>query len=291
MEPSQAKLAVLIDADNAQPSLADALLAEIAKYGIATVKRAYGDWTLPNLGGWKKTLAEHAIQPIQQFRNTVGKNASDSALIIDAMDLLYAARLDGFCIVSSDSDFTRLASRIRETGLVVYGFGERKTPQAFVSACDKFVYVEVLRGGKPLAVAKPVAGGSRPAAKKKAKPAAEPSGERSDAPVDVATDAPSEIAAEKPEARLDPRRDTALHRLLAEALDDAADDDGWAGLGAVGSLVAKRLPAFDARNYGYKKLSDLIEGLGLFEIDRRGADGKPKAIYLRDKRLAGKPTG
>jgi uncharacterized LabA/DUF88 family protein len=145
-EPTtQNRLAVLIDADNAQPSITEELLAEVAKYGVATVKRIYGDWTTPNLGGWKSVLLEHSIQPVQQFRYTVGKNATDSAMIIDAMDLLYTKRFDGFCLVSSDSDFTRLASRIREEGLLVYGFGEKKTPKAFVSACDKFIFTEVLR--------------------------------------------------------------------------------------------------------------------------------------------------
>ena len=142
--PSQETLAVLIDADNAHPSVIDALLAEVAKYGIASVKRIYGDWTTPQLGSWKKVLLEHSIHPVQQFRYTVGKNATDSAMIIDAMDLLYTGRIDGFCLVSSDSDFTRLASRIREEGKIVYGFGEQKTPRAFVSACDKFIYTEVL---------------------------------------------------------------------------------------------------------------------------------------------------
>ena len=141
----QTRLAVLIDADNAQPSITDALLTEIAKYGVASVKRIYGDWTTPSLGGWKAVLLEHSIQPVQQFRYTVGKNATDTAMIIDAMDLLYTKRFDGFCLVSSDSDFTRLASRIREEGLLVYGFGEKKTPKAFVSACDKFIFTEVLR--------------------------------------------------------------------------------------------------------------------------------------------------
>jgi uncharacterized LabA/DUF88 family protein len=142
---SQNRLTVLIDADNAQPSITEGLLTEIAKYGVASVKRIYGDWTTPSLGGWKSVLLEHSIQPIQQFRYTVGKNATDSAMIIDAMDLLYTGRFDGFCLVSSDSDFTRLASRIREEGLLVYGFGEKKTPKPFVSACDKFVFTEVLR--------------------------------------------------------------------------------------------------------------------------------------------------
>jgi uncharacterized LabA/DUF88 family protein len=136
---------VLIDADNAQPSITEGLLSEVAKYGIASVKRIYGDWTTPSLTGWKSVLLEHSVQPVQQFRYTVGKNATDSAMIIDAMDLLYTKRFEGFCLVSSDSDFTRLASRIREEGLLVYGFGERKTPKAFVSACDKFIFTEVLR--------------------------------------------------------------------------------------------------------------------------------------------------
>jgi uncharacterized LabA/DUF88 family protein len=144
-EPLQNRLAVLIDADNAQPSITEGLLSEVAKYGVASVKRIYGDWTTPSLSGWKSVILEHSIQPVQQFRYTVGKNATDSAMIIDAMDLLYAKRFDGFCLVSSDSDFTRLASRIREEGLMVYGFGEKKTPRAFVSACDKFIFTEVLR--------------------------------------------------------------------------------------------------------------------------------------------------
>ena len=144
-ETSQSRLAVLIDADNAQPSITEGLLSEVAKYGVASVKRIYGDWTTPSLSGWKSVLLEHSIHPVQQFRYTVGKNATDSAMIIDAMDLLYTKRFDGFCLVSSDSDFTRLASRIREEGLLVYGFGEKKTPKAFVSACDKFIFTEVLR--------------------------------------------------------------------------------------------------------------------------------------------------
>jgi len=144
-EPLQKRLAVLIDADNAQPSITEGLMSEVAKYGVASVKRIYGDWTTPALSGWKSVLLEHSIQPVQQFRYTVGKNATDSAMIIDAMDLLYTKRFEGFCLVSSDSDFTRLASRIREEGMLVYGFGEKKTPKAFVSACDKFIYTEVLR--------------------------------------------------------------------------------------------------------------------------------------------------
>ena len=143
--PNTDKLVVLIDADNAQASVIDDLLREVARYGTATLKRAYGDWTTPNLNSWKETLHRLAIQPIQQFRFTSGKNATDSALIIDAMDLLHGGRVDGFCLVSSDSDFTRLATRVREAGFAVYGFGEKKTPRAFVAACDKFIYTEILR--------------------------------------------------------------------------------------------------------------------------------------------------
>jgi uncharacterized LabA/DUF88 family protein len=141
---SNQRLALLIDADNASPAIITGLLSEISKYGVLTVKRIYGDWTTPNLGGWKSSLLDHSIVPIQQFRYTVGKNATDTAMIIDAMDILYSGKVDGFCLVSSDSDFTRLASRLREGGLVVYGYGERKTPNAFVSACDKFTFVDIL---------------------------------------------------------------------------------------------------------------------------------------------------
>lgn len=242
--PSTAKLAVLIDADNAQPSLAEPLFAEIAKYGVASVKRVYGDWTLPNLGGWKKGLAEHAIQPMQQFAYTSGKNATDSAMIIDAMDLLYTERFDGFCIVSSDSDFTRLAARIREAGLSVYGFGERKTPQAFVSACDKFIYVDVLR----------------PPEEKEKPPSAKGTKEL--------------------------RGDTKLISLIRNAMDAASDEEGWAHLGGIGSHIAKQAPDFDPRNWGYKKLSDLVRAIGLFEVDERKRPDGQKSLMLRDRRKA-----
>jgi uncharacterized LabA/DUF88 family protein len=241
-ENNQKKLAVLIDADNTQPAIIDALLAEIAKYGIASVRRIYGDWTTPNLRGWKDVLLEHAIQPIQQFRYTVGKNASDSALIIDAMDLLYTEKLDGFCIVSSDSDFTRLASRIREAGLVVYGFGEKKTPKAFVGACDKFVYTEILREDEPT--------GSR--------------GKKTGT---------------------DLNKDTTLVNLLRGAVEHAAGEDGWAYLGQIGQHIANQTPEFDPRNYGYKKLGDLVRATQLFEVDeRRSADSPGISVYVRDKR-------
>lgn len=238
--PVTPKLAVLIDADNAQASLTEDLFAEIAKYGVANVKRAYGDWTQSNLGSWKKVLAEHAIQPIQQFRNTVGKNATDSAMIIDAMDLLYTERFDGFFLVSSDSDFTRLATRIREAGVLVYGLGERKTPQPFVSACDRFIYTDVLR-----AEPEPGKGPAKPSVK-------------------------------------DLRGDARLGSMLRTAIEAASDEDGWSNLGPVGSYIAKQAPDFDPRNWGYKKLGDLVTAIGLFEIDeQKQADGKSKAVRLR----------
>ncbi|NGY05810.1 NYN domain-containing protein [Solimonas terrae] len=278
-EPTK-KLAVLIDADNTQPSIATALLAEIAKYGTANVKRIYGDWTTDNLKGWKKVLLDLAIQPIQQFGYTTGKNATDSRMIIDAMDLLYSERFDGFCLVSSDSDFTGLASRLREAGLTVYGFGERKTPVSLRAACDKFIYLDVLRGAAPKA--RPEKGNEAAtlppakarAAKKPQRPTAQPA--EAERPADVRHDAKS-----------DPKTDVELHELLAEAIDDAADDDGWATLGAVGNLIAKRRADFDSRNYGYRKLSELVAAAGLFEIDeRKSADGRQKTVYLRDPKAA-----
>ncbi|WP_173166985.1 NYN domain-containing protein [Phytohabitans suffuscus] len=242
-----AKLAVLIDADNAQPATVEALLAEIAAYGTAHVKRAYGDWTGPSLKGWKDQLLAQSIQPVQQFAYTHGKNATDAAMIIDAMDLLYSGRFDGFCIVSSDSDFTRLASRIRESGLTVYGFGERKTPKPFVAACDKFIYTENLQ----VTAAQPETG----------------------------------PAPQKPVSAAQLKGDTALVNQLRNAVEAGSDDDGWASLAHVGHILTKQSPDFDARNYGYAKLSDLITATKLFETERRNsADGKPAVIYIRDKR-------
>jgi hypothetical protein len=200
-----------------QASVITELLAEVARYGTATVKRAYGDWTTPNLGGWKDVLHVHAIQPIQQFRYTTGKNATDSALIIEAMDLLHGGKVDGFCLVSSDSDFTRLATRIREAGLSVYGFGEQKTPKPFVAACDKFIFTEILRN--------PTSGAS------------------------------TEVPARHP-----------LKPLLVSAVSAAAQEDGWALLAVVGSLVLKSDPSFDARNFGFKKLGELVKAQPYLEV-------------------------
>jgi len=236
------RLAVLIDADNARPSVVEGLLEEVAKYGTAGVKRIYGDWTTPNLAGWKAVLLDHSIQPVQQFRYTVGKNATDSAMIIDAMDLLHARRLDGFCIVSSDSDFTGLARRIREDGLLVIGFGERKTPRPFVSACDRFIFTELLG---PEALSREAVG------RKTAK----------------------QLVA-----------DTRLVNLIRGAVEAASDDTGWAHLGAVGSNIAKQSPEFDARTYGYGKLSQLVATMPLLEIEERlQGEGPSKAVYIRNR--------
>ncbi|WP_121257623.1 NYN domain-containing protein [Nocardioides ferulae] len=265
--PDFTKLAVLIDADNTSPSVVEELLAEIAKYGTASVKRAYGDWTTPQLRGWKDVLNAHAIQPMQQFAYTTGKNSTDSALIIDAMDLLYTGDLDGFCLVSSDSDFTKLASRLRESGKPVYGFGERRTPEALRVACDKFVYLDVLRS--------------------------------SDKEREPSTDVPTTSAPSRRSTN-ELRGDARLVRLLREGVSASSDDDGWAHLGVVGSYVAKQSPDFDSRNWGYAKLVDLVTAIGLFEVSRQAGQGvlvreKPKgqaSAKAGGDRLAGdKPAG
>ncbi|KFN43902.1 NYN domain-containing protein [Arenimonas oryziterrae] len=262
------RLAVLIDADNAQPSVIEGLLAEIAKFGVASVKRIYGDFTSTHQTQWKKALLKHSIQPVQQFAYTSGKNATDSSLIIDAMDLMYTRSFDGFCLVSSDSDFTRLAQRLREAGLLVYGFGEQKTPDAFVQACDKFVYTEVLRSevaAVPAPVAKPT---PNPAPAKKAV-AGKPK-----APDKIETPIANPIAVGKHPLPAG---------LIRQAIEEGSDDQGWAFLGTVGSYLNKIRPDFDARLYGHKKLRDLLKAHpALFELQERGsADTPAKAIYVR----------
>ncbi|KAJ9131714.1 NYN domain, limkain-b1-type [Coniochaeta hoffmannii] len=246
------KLAVLIDADNAQPSKAAPLLAEVAKYGHAHVKRAYGDWAGSGLKGWKEQLLKHAIQPIQQFAYTQGKNSTDMAMIIDAMDLLYSGKFDGFCLVSSDSDFTRLAVRIRESGLSVYGFGSRTTPKPFVVACDRFVYVENF--ADPEKHAARSEGGVVP---------------------------PQKCAAPVAEVGKDSR----VVRQLETAVEEASDDDGWAALCDVGNLIIKRQPDFDPRTFGYSKLSALVRAIRSFELTQRSpANGKQDGFYVRVNR-------
>lgn len=251
------KLAVLIDADNAQASIINELLAEIARYGTASVKRIYGDWTTEKLKGWKTVLNELAIQPIQQFAYTIGKNSTDSALIIDAMDLLHTGHLNGFCLVSSDSDFTRLATRIREAGLVVYGFGEKKTPQPFVAACDKFVYTEILRSQQ--------------------EPASAPSRPNVQFPADRKKD--ESKSADKI------IENVKLEQMIRAAVTAISSDDGWVPLGQMGSMLLKNNPSFDPRNYGYPKLGELARKQKYLEIKEvRSAKGNPNIhIHVRLK--------
>ena len=264
----QQRLAVLIDADNAQPSVISGLLAEVAKFGVTSVKRIYGDFTSTHQTQWKKELLRHSINPVQQFAYTSGKNATDSSLIIDAMDLMYTGRFDGFCLVSSDSDFTRLAQRLREEGLTVYGFGESKTPEAFRTACDKFIYTEVLRAETALAEpTKPPAVNPRPVTKVasktvKAKP---------ETPVQAPAEPP---VAAKPAFPLP---------LLRQAIEEASDENGWAPLSNVGHYLTKIKPDFDPRLFGHKKLSDLLkQHLKYFIVEERGLPGSSaKSLFVK----------
>ena len=237
-------LAVLIDADNIPSAYIKEMMEEIAKYGNQTVKRIYGDWTKPQVIKWKNILLENALNPIQQYGYTTGKNATDSAMIIDAMDILYSDSVDGFCIASSDSDFTKLAMRLREAGKHVIGIGEKKTPEPFIVACDRFIYLEILKQEEEI---KP---GKKSSAKKKT------------------VDSISQK----------------LIQTLKTTIDDLADEDGWAYLGDVGNLLQKKQPNFDARNYGFQKLTRLIDSTGKFEIEKReNQKGRFKLMYVRNK--------
>ncbi|MBT8183599.1 MAG: NYN domain-containing protein [Eudoraea sp.] len=248
------KLAVLIDGDNIPSAYVKEMMEEIAKYGNPTIKRIYGDWTNPRLGKWKNVLLENAITPIQQYGYTAGKNATDSAMIIDAMDILYTGEVNGFCLVSSDSDFTRLATRLREAGMQVFGIGEKKTPNPFIVACDKFIYIEILKN--------------------------------------QASEDSSDDAAAKKISKSDVDKITNKEiRLISTTIEDLADDDGWAFLGDVGSLLQKKQPNFDSRNYGFQKLTPLISSINNFEIERReDAKGRKKLIYvkIKEKRQRGR---
>ncbi len=279
LHDEQTRLAVLIDADNAQPSVIEGLLAEVAKFGVASVKRIYGDWTSTSHTQWKHSLLKHSISPVQQFAYTKGKNATDCTLIIDAMDLMYTRRFDGFCLVSSDSDFTRLAQRLREEGLTVYGFGEKKTPDPFVQACDKFIYTEVLRRESA-----PTKSTSNPAAAKRAS-TAKAAGEAMPAKAAVSSVTVTPVAAMLPVEPIPVVRkndDAFPIELIRLAIEDASDDAGWAFLGAVGSYLTKVRPNFDPRLYGQKKLSDLLRQFPKsFVVEERGAQGAPKAVYVR----------
>lgn len=248
------KLAVLIDADNVPYANVKEMLEEISKSGTPTVKRIYGDWTKPHLSGWKNVLLDNAITPIQQYSYTTGKNSSDSALIIDAMDILYSEKVDGFCIVSSDSDFTRLATRLREAGMLVIGLGERKTPAPFIAACNKFIYLEIL---KPVEKEESTKAAVKSVAKEVSKPA------------------------QKAIDKVDKKTVT----MIVNSVDDLADETGWTFLGSLGSFISKKKPDFDPRNYGFNKLYDLIKYINRFEIDERDSGGHKhvKHIYLRLK--------
>jgi uncharacterized LabA/DUF88 family protein len=256
------RLAVLIDADNVPYSGVKEMFEEIAKYGTPTFKRIYTDWTKQRVTGWKNVLLENAITPIQQYSYTTGKNSSDSALIIDAMDILYSGKVDGFCIVSSDSDFTRLATRLKEAGMKVLGIGEKKTPRPFITACDKFIYLEILKDKKP--ARKPV---TINVPKKIEKQVAEP--------------APEEVVVhEEPINKVDEE----LTKLLMDSISDLADESGWAFLGELGNLILKKKPDFDPRNYGFEKMLPLIKSINKFEIDaRESAKRNMKLIYVRVK--------
>jgi uncharacterized LabA/DUF88 family protein len=236
-------IAVLIDGDNIPSSNVKEMMEEVTKYGNPTIKRIYGDWTRPGLTKWKNLLLENAITPIQQYAYTTGKNATDAAMIIDAMDILYSGKVEGFCLVSSDSDFTRLATRLREAGMTVIGIGEKKTPNPFIVACDKFVYIEILR--------------KQSEEKIEAK-------ETNDPILDKVT-----------------KKDI---QLIAATIKDLSDEEGWAYLGDVGSLLQKKRPNFDSRNYGFEKLTPLIKAIGKFEIEQReNQKSRHKLIYVKIK--------
>ena len=241
---NELKLAVLIDADNIPYSNVKGMMEEIAKYGTPTFKRIYGDWTKPTTTGWKGVLLQNAITPIQQYSYTSGKNATDSAMIIDAMDILYTGRVDGFCIVSSDSDFTRLATRLREAGMKVIGIGEKKTPEPFITACDKFIYLEILS--------------------------------TEDVTPDVRTRRNKKDSLQK----LDKR----VLNLIKSSINDVADESGWAFLGEVGTLILKKQPNFDARNSGFRKLLQLMKSISDIEVDERLSEsGGTRHVYVRVK--------
>lgn len=279
MENNDLRLAVLIDADNVPYAHVQAMMEEITRYGTPTIKRIYGDWTNMGLSGWKKVLLENAISPIQQYGYTVGKNSTDSAMIIDAMDILYSNKVDGFCIVSSDSDFTRLAMRLREAGMRVIGIGEHKTPTPFIVACDRFIYLEILSDQKEEQKPEPKTARRR-----------RPRGKASAAEADSSVQEPAESAAaiepEAPHAEESRPKiskvDASVLKLLTTSVDDIADENGWAYLGDVGNLIQKKKPSFDSRNYGYRKLSSLIKSTGKFEMEsRETANAHVKHIFIR----------
>ena len=292
------RLAVLIDADNASRTAMRDVMAEIAVYGTPTVKRIYGDWTTPNMASWKPILLENAITPIQQYSYTTGKNATDSAMIIDAMDILYTGSCDGFVLVSSDSDFTRLAIRLREAGKKVIGMGEKKTPNPFIVACDKFIYIEVIRAEAKAALATAEQEAAAPAAESAPAPAkAEPAPPKAEtakggkksrkkaaepAPVPAPEPEPEPQPAPAPAQKKVPKE---VVHLIADAMDMIADEDGYAFMGELGNLLIRQQPDFDPRNYGFSKLTQLIKSIDRFEVDvRQTSNPHTQHLYLRDKK-------
>ena len=280
------RLAVLIDADNAPRTAIRDVMAEVAVYGTPTLKRIYGDWTSPNMSSWKPLLLENAISPVQQYGYTTGKNSTDSAMIIDAMDILYSGRVDGFVLVSSDSDFTRLAIRLREAGMKVYGMGERKTPAPFIVACDKFVDIEVIRAAGEQARAQETAKEETPPPPA---PAPAPSkgkrgGKKKGA--EAAPPPPPEPEPEPPApAPADQKVPPQVVELIADSLDILADEDGYTFMGELGNLLVKKQPDFDPRNFGFSKLTNLVRSLDRFEVDvRQTSLPHVKHIYVRDKK-------
>jgi hypothetical protein len=248
------RLAVLIDADNVPYTNVKEMFEEIAKYGTPTFKRIYADWTKPTVSGWKKVLLENAITPIQQYSYSTGKNSSDSAMIIDAMDILYTGKVDGFCIVSSDSDFTRLATRLREAGMKVIGIGQKKTLRPFITACDKFIYIEILKANQPLITEKTV------------------------------NIKPSKNITPAPPSEPINKIDQELTKLISDSISDLADENGWAFLGELGNLILKKKPDFDSRNYGFEKMLPLIKSLNKFDIDERESGKKNiKHVYVKTR--------
>ena len=270
-EERDLRLAVLIDADNAPRSALGDVMAEVAVYGTPTIKRIYGDWTTPNLASWKPLLLENAITPVQQYGYTTGKNSTDSAMIIDAMDILYTGQVDGFVLVSSDSDFTRLAIRLREAGKKVYGMGEKKTPNPFIVACDKWVYSEVIRSAAQQERAEEAAREEPKEPPKPARRAARKKGAE-------AAPAPA------PEAEPPSRVPKEIITLLADSVEMLADEDGYAPLGEVANLLVRKKRDFDPRNFGFSKLSKLVKALPRFEVDvRQGGQSNMKHFFVRDK--------
>ena len=252
---NELRFAVLIDADNVPYSNVKGMMEEIAKYGTPTFKRIYGDWTKQTVAGWKSVLLENAITPIQQYSYTTGKNSTDSAMIIDAMDILYTGKVDGFCIISSDSDFTRLALRLREAGVKVIGMGQKKTPSPFIAACDKFIYIEILSQV-----------------------------------TETIPEATEQLSKEENKKEGTQRSNTVKHlyqktiQLIASSISDLADESGWAFLGDVGTMLLKKHPDFDPRNYGFKKLGQLIKSTKHFDIDERQTDkSNIKLVYIKAK--------